>query len=101
MHEIRATVPPELTDETARLAHEAGIERLSIAEVFIHGPGLVRQMVSVETSTPKARAFVDALLNSPAFSGVDYTVTSREVRSIVSAESVDSLTRPMSETFTD
>ena len=101
MHEIRATVPPELTAEAARLAHEAGIERVSIAEVFIHGPGLTRQIVSVDTSTPKARAFVDALLNSPAFSGIDYTLTSREVRSIVSAESVDSLTRPISEPFTD
>ena len=57
--------------------------------------------MSADTSTPKARAFVDALLNSPAFSGVDYTVTSREVRSIVSGESPDSLTRPMSEPFTD
>jgi hypothetical protein len=101
MHEIRATVPPECTEEVARLAHEAGIERVSIAEVFVHGPGLARQMVSVETSTPKARTFVDALLNSPDFSGVDYTVTSREVRSIVSNESPDSLTRPMSEPFTD
>ena len=42
MHEIRATVPPELTEEAARLAHEAGIERVSVAEVFIHGPGLAR-----------------------------------------------------------
>ena len=98
MHEIRATVPPELTEEAARLAHEAGIERVSIAEVFMHGPGLTRRIVSADTSTPKARAFVDALLNSPAFSGVDYTVTSREVRSIVSNESPNVLTRPMSGT---
>jgi len=101
MHEIRATVPPELTEEAARLAHEAGIERVSIAELFIHGPGLARNVVSADTSTPKARAFVDALLNSPAFSGADYAVTSREVRSIVSNESPDKLTRPMSEPFTD
>jgi hypothetical protein len=101
MHEIRATVPPELTEEAARLAHQAGIERVSIAEVFIHGPGLVHKMVSADTSTPKARAFVDALLNSPAFSGIDYTVTSREVRSIVGNESPDDLTGPMSEPFTD
>jgi hypothetical protein len=67
MHEIRVTVPPECTEEAARLAHAAGIERVSIAEIFIHGPGLRRQVLSVETSTPKARAFVDALLNSPAF----------------------------------
>lgn len=101
MHEIRATVPPELTEEAARLAHEAGIERVSIAEVFIHGPGLTRRIVSADTSTPKARAFVDGLLSSPAFSGADYTVTSREVRSIVSDESPNGLTRPMSEPFTD
>ena len=101
MHEIRATVPPALTEAAARLAHEAGIEQVSIAEVFIHGPGLARQIVSADTSTPKARAFVDALLNSPAFSGIDYTLTSREVRSIVCNESPDGLTRPISEPFTD
>ena len=101
MHEIRATVPPELTEEAARLAHAAGIERVSIAEVFIHGPGLSQRTVSADTSTPRARAFIDAMLNSPAFSGVDYTVTSREVRSIVSNEPLDGLTRPMSEPFTD
>jgi len=101
MHEIRVTIPPECTEEAARLAHDAGIERVSIAEVFVHGPGLQRHVLSAESSTPKARAFVDALLNSSAFSGVDYTVKSREVRSIVSTESPDSLTRPMSEPFTD
>jgi hypothetical protein len=57
--------------------------------------------VSVETSTPKARAFVEAFLNSPALSQTDYTLTSREVRAIVDGESVASLTLPMSEPFTD
>ena len=61
MHEIRATVPPEQVEETARLAHDAGIERVSIADVYVHGPDLRRQVVSVETSTPKARRFVEAL----------------------------------------
>lgn len=101
MHEIRATIPSECVEKAACLAHEAGIEHVSVAEVFIHGPGQHRHVLSVETSTPKARAFVDALLESPAFSGVDYTLTSREVRSILSAESPDSITRPMSEPFTD
>ena len=86
MHEIRATLPTEYTEEAARLAHGAGIERVSVAEVYIHGPGLRQQVLSVETSTPKAKAFVDALLNSPALSKVDYTLTSREVRSIVNSE---------------
>ena len=58
-----------MTGKAARLARAAGIDSVSIAEVFIHGPGLIRQMVSADTSTTKARAFVDALLNSPVFSG--------------------------------
>jgi hypothetical protein len=101
MREIRAILPPEIADEAARLAHAEGIERVSIADVFVHGPNLRRKLVSVETSTPKARAFADSLLMSPVLSQVDYTLTSREVRSIVDNEPLDCLTRPMSEPFTD
>ena len=57
MHEIRATVPPEHAKEAARLAHNVGIEKVSIADIYIDGPDVRRQVVSVETSTPKARAF--------------------------------------------
>jgi hypothetical protein len=61
MHEIRATVPPECIEDAARLAHAAGIERVNIAEVFIHGPGVRRQVVSIETSTPKGKRLVKRL----------------------------------------
>ena len=40
MHEIRATVPLEYVAETARLAHEAGIDCVSVADIYIHGPDL-------------------------------------------------------------
>jgi hypothetical protein len=66
MHEIRATVPPDCVAEAAKLAHEAGIARVNVSEVFIHGPNVDRRIISVETSTPKARAFVEAFLKSPA-----------------------------------
>src|SRR6266404_2418790 len=101
MHEIRATIPPDCVSEATRLAHAVGIARVSVAEVFVHGPDVRRRLVSVETSTPKARAFVEALLSSPALSGTDYALTSREVRAIVDGESLSSLTRPMSEPFID
>jgi hypothetical protein len=101
MHEIRATIPPECVAEAARLAHGAGITRVTVAEVFVHGPDAGRRLVSVETSTPKARAFVEALLNSPMLARTDYTLTSREVRAIVDDQPLAGLTRPMSEPFTD
>src|ERR1700704_2155220 len=101
MHEIRATIPSDCVSEAARLAHAAGITRLTVAEVFVHGPDEERRLVSVETSTPKARAFVEALLGAATISQRDYTPTSREVRAIVDNESLASLTVPMSEPFTD
>jgi hypothetical protein len=101
MHEIRATIPPECVSEAAHLALAAGIERVTVAEVFVHGPDVNRRTLSVETSTPKAKAFVEGFLGSPVFSKVDYTLTSREVRAIVDNESLSSLTRPLSEPFPD
>jgi hypothetical protein len=101
MHEIRATVPREHVEETARLAHEVGIERVSVADIYIHGPGVHRQIVSVETSTPKARLFVDALLASPILAATDFSLTSRELRAIVDGKDLAELTRPISEPFPD
>lgn len=101
MHEIRATVPPEHTKEAARLAHNIGIERVSIADVYIDGPDVRRQVVSVETSTPKARLFIEALLASSALAATDYSLTSRELRAIVDRADLAELTNPMSEPFPD
>jgi len=101
MHEIRATLPYEHVHIATRLALEVGIDRVAVSDVYIHGPEAKRQVVSVETSTPKARAFVEAFLGSADLCGVDYSLTSRELRAIVSAEDILSLTRPMSEPFPD
>lgn len=101
MHEIRATIPPDCVLEAARLAKSAGIARVTVTQVYVNGPEVDRRQLSVETSTPKARAFVEAFLNSPTLSQTDYTLTSREVRAIVDDETTSSLTRPMSEPFTD
>ena len=60
MHEIRATLPAEHVSTAARLAHEAGITSVAVSDVRFHGREEALKVVSVETSTPKARAFVDA-----------------------------------------
>jgi hypothetical protein len=99
MHEIRATMAPEHVAEAARLAHASGIERIAIFDVYIDGPNLRHKTVSVETSTPKARLFVEALLTSPVLSTVEYSLTSRELRAIVDRTDLAEVTRPMSEPF--
>jgi len=101
MHEIRATLPPEQVPAAARLAREAGIQRVCVADVYVHGPDQRRQVISVETSTPKARAFVEALLGSADIRRADCSITSRELRAIVNGEDLSVLTKPMSEPFPD
>jgi hypothetical protein len=101
MHEIRATIPPEHVGEATRLARTAGIARVTVTDVYVHGPDGHRKTISVETSTPKARAFVDALLDSAVLAGCDYSLTSRELRAIVDCGDVAELTRPLSEPFPD
>ncbi len=101
MHEIRATVPPEYVENATRLARAAGIDRVAVSDIYLHGPDAKRQVVSVETSTPKARAFVEAFLGSPDLRGADYSLTSRELRAIVNGDDLAALTRPMSEPFPD
>ena len=101
MHEIRATMAPEHVAEAARLAHASGIERVAVSDVYIDGPNLRHKVVSVETSTPNARLFVEALLSSPVLSAAEYSLTSRELRAIVDRTDLAEVTRPMSEPFPD
>ncbi len=101
MHEIRATLPPHAVTEAVRLAHAAGIPRVNITDVFVHGPQAHRQIVSIETSTPKARAFVEAFFASPTLSSTDYSLTSRELRAVVDGSDLAEVTHPMSEPFPD
>ncbi len=101
MHEIRATMAPEHVAEAARLAHASGIEHVAVADVYIDGPNLRHKVVSVETSTPKARLFIEALLSSPVLSAAEYSLTSRELRAIVNRTDLAELTMPMSEPFPD
>jgi hypothetical protein len=58
-------------------------------------------VISVETSTPKARAFIEEFLGSPVLSKARATLTSRELRAVVSDSPPADLTNPMSEPFPD
>lgn len=101
MHEIRATIPSEHVGQAIRLAREVGIDRVAVSDVYIHGLDARRQVVSVETSTPKARAFVEAFLGSTDLRRAGYSLTSRELRAIINGDDLKDLTLPMSEPFPD
>jgi hypothetical protein len=101
MHEVRVALPPECVVEAVRLANSVGIERVTVTDAFIHGPETEARVISVDTSTPKARAFIQEFLDSPVLSQARSTLTSREIRALISDSPPSDLTNPMSEPFPD
>ncbi len=101
MHEIRVTVLPEYVSEVVQLANSVGIERVTATEAFVYGPEVTARALSVETSTPRARAFIEKFLHSPSLSKSQCTLTSRELRAVLSDSPPADLTFPTSEPLPD
>jgi hypothetical protein len=101
MHEVRVTAPVERSAAIAQIAIGVQIRSISVYEVFVPGPECRKHLVSVETSTPKAKAFIDALLASSDFDIEEYSITSRELRAIISHEPLAEITRPTAEPAPD
>ncbi len=97
MHEIRVTVPEGRATDVAELALRAGISQASIYPVFAYGPNQTKQIVSAETSTPKAKKFADSVLTSSWFDSAECTITSRELRAVVTNAHPHEITQPMLE----
>ena len=72
MHEGRVTVPKGLSSDIARLAFDVGIDRVTVYPVLVL-PDADADVVSVETSTPRAKAFLDRLTTSGLVSRASVT----------------------------
>jgi len=97
MHEIRVTVPQGRAKDVAELALKAGIAQACVYPVFAFGPDLPKEVVSAETSTPLAKKFVDTVLTSSWFDPVECSVSSRQLRAIVTGAHPYEITQPMLE----
>jgi hypothetical protein len=94
---VQVKGPEGKAEPIAQLAFDAGISEVSIRQQQTQrrGQAPVRSdVVEVSTSTPLARAFVDALTAAPFFDRQDYTILVREARSILSHEKLFNLTVP-------
>lgn len=97
MHEIRVTVPEGRAKDVAELALKAGIRQASVYKVFAYGPSRNKEIVSAEISTPEAKKFADSVITAPWFDSRECSVSSRQLRAIVSADHPRELTQPMLE----
>ena len=97
MHEVRITAPVGKAGEVVRVAQQAGIDQVSVYSVYAYGPDQTKEIISAETSTPKAKKFVDQVISASWFDAAEYSITSRQLRAIVSTQHPRELTKPMIE----
>lgn len=97
MRLVRVTVPRGKGEEVARIALEVGVPQASVQPlVSLSREGREeKEAVDVNTSTPSAKAFIDAVMAAPFFDPADYSFNVREPRAIISKEGPRRLTRPI------
>jgi hypothetical protein len=97
MHEIRVTVPEGRAKDVAELALQAGIKQAVVYKVFAYGSNRTKEIVSAETSTPHGKKFADSVLTSPWFDSRECSITTRELRAVVTDGHPREITGPMIE----
>lgn len=104
MRLVKVSAPQGKGDEVAQIAFDAGIEEVSFQQAETRGAdGEVKQkeLVDVQTSTPKAREFIEKFLASSIYNPEDFSINIRQPRAIITKESVSELTVPFVEPATD
>src|SRR3954468_14754339 len=95
MREVRITTPATSAARIASVARSCGLDRVTEYAVYIHGPDEAQTVLSVETSTPNARRFIEALVAAPFFDPRLHVITSRDLRAVVSETPVSEVTMPI------
>jgi len=104
MRLIMVSAPEGKGDDIKKVAFSVEIDKISRRQVESHyDDGRIerKDVVDIETSTPKAKRFIDALLASPFYSRDDFTISVRQPRAILSKTSLRELTRPFAEPASD
>jgi hypothetical protein len=104
MRLVRVKSPEGTGADVAQMAFDAGI-----AQVTVHQQKVLKadkseetkDVVDVETATPTAKAFVDAVMAAPFFDAREYAIAIRQPRSIVSRERPQQVTWPLVEPTVD
>lgn len=104
MRLIKVSAPAGTAERIAELAFSAGIKTVSIQqaqELSADGKRETKDAVDMQTSTPKAKRFMDSLLAADFYNTEDFTLNVRAPRTIISSKSLKELTRPFVEPITD
>lgn len=104
MRLVKVSAPAGAASQIADLAFSAGIEKVSTYQtesLSSDGKQKTKDTVDIETATPKAKRFLDALLEADFYNAEDFSIAVRMPRAIISGESIRELTQPIFEPVTD
>lgn len=104
MRLVRVKTPEGKGQDVAQVAFRAGLSQATIHQQEVHRPnGRVdtRDVVDVETATPTAKAFIDAVMAAPFFDPGEYSIAVRQPRSVASRERPAEVTWPLVEPTVD
>lgn len=98
MRLVRVKAPEGQAGEVARIAHEAGVPSVTVSQMrnlSSDGSSETKDVIDVDTATPKAKRFVESLMSAPFFDAENYSIAIRQPRSVISKENVRGLTWPI------
>jgi hypothetical protein len=104
MRLIKVSAPQGKGADVIKTAFGVGIGDASVyqAEKYsADGETKIQDVVELQTSTPKGKHFVDALLASDFYDQQDFSIAIRQPRSILSGEDISELTKPLVDPATD
>ncbi len=85
MRLVKVNAPEGKGADIAKLAFSIGIGQVAVQKAEIHsseGETEIKDLIDIQTSTPKAKHFVDALIASDFYNQENYTINTRQPRSL-------------------
>ncbi|MDT8306174.1 MAG: DUF389 domain-containing protein [Anaerolineae bacterium] len=101
MHQVTVSAPKGKGKQVAELAMANGISSPTVQQVHDAGSNEDKDVVRMETATPQANDFVQALLTASFFDPQQYAVSSQNLMAIVSSEPPAQVSKPMGITPVD
>src|ERR1700755_1568728 len=98
MRLVKVSAPEGCGKHVIELAFTVGIRTASLSQVETYRKGKsvqVKDVVDIQTSTPEARTFLNALLRTGFYDQEEYSISMRQPASILSSGNVRRLTKPL------
>ena len=104
MRLVKVSAPAGKGDGVSQIAFSVEINKVSRrTSETRHADGRVekRDVVDVETSTPQAKRFIDALLAADFYNQQDFSINVRQPMALINEESIREVTAPIPATATE